>query len=957
MSLTLGLNTALSGLMTSQRGLDVISQNVVNVNTVGYTRKVMNPESKVLAGKGSGVQEGSVTRMVSEGLLKDIRRQQTNTGRLEVEQSYYPRIDDLFGEVADETSVAHRMNDLFSAFQTLSSGSNKPAVQWSTMQSAQDVADQLGNMTRSLQDFRVQADREIEDSVGAINESLNNIHDLNQKIVKNAAVSSGTTDLEDKRDLELTKLAKQLDIQYYKRADGALTIYSSSGQMLLDNQPQPLSYTSSSTTATWMTAAGGQFSKLTVEGGSQDFGPEITGGKLRALLDMRDTTLPNLQANLDEMADKLKDTLNLAHNRGTSLPNMSSRYEGTRTFAKQGDIVDTQLVDPDTAMTFYYGASSITSGAGGGGGAGFSDISIAADATNPWRVQFASGLPAAAGPFDAVNFAPGKVFSINGAENARNNGTYRVVSYTDASTITVEKVNPTQTIQLNGTDDVVLATFDASGNQLKQTTLRSIMDDDLSSATSYDPTDSTTYGTGRSKKDFEDKDPNGPWTINEVSGHVEAWLRSQGYSNASVNLDADGKMIVDTGDATVALAFRDQASSTLGADQSDATIHFDVDGDGTRDQTIKGFSNFFGLNDLYENPNQSAIFDSNVQPKSFTTPANRDLRLFDSTGKIGNTISIPKGATLDTIAAAINNQTRTNESTTLDTTAWTLTSDATITVSDASGSVATVTLLAGAHSLEEIAGLLTQSSLTGSVVQDGSSSRLRLTDSRGAALNVSISGGAIAGSTMSLGETLDMSQSNRIQASVEPEGSGYRLRIRQTEGGELFVSSTLIAGQNLLSDLGLEQAATGTASNMAVREDIRTAPEKISRGAMQWNADLSRYYLSEGDNTVALQMSTAMSSKTDLDSAGAIAKGKYTFAEYAAATISVLATSSNNSKDQMDYQTSLNASLDFQNASFSGVNIDEEISAMMDYQQAYAASAKVITVMQDMLETLTSMIR
>lgn len=940
MSLTLGLNTALSGLLTSQRGLDVISQNVTNMNTKGYTRKVMNAESKVLAGRGAGVQEGSVTRMVNEGLLKDIRRQNTNTGKLEVEQNYFPRIDDLFGEVADNTSVAHQINNLFSAFQTLSGSVNKPATQWSTMQNGQDVANVLSTMTTSLQDMRVEADRDIEQAVSQINELLTNIHDLNMKIVKNGAVSSGTADLEDKRDTAMTDLAKLVDVQYFQRSDGSMTIYSTSGQMLLDNQPQLLSYSASSTTDTWMTAASGQFNEITVDGGSQDFGPEIVGGKLRALLDVRDKTIPNLQGNLDELASQVKDALNLAHNRGTSLPNVSSRYDGTRVFAKQGNVIPNAA---DTSAIFYKGGSTVTPGT-------YTSLAITANAANPWQTDF---TVSAGAPFTAAAYPAGTVFSIDSAEDSANNGTYRVVSRNSNTSITVEKVNVRQTMQLQGTGDVVLATFDGLGNQLKQTTLNTIMQTNYSG--SYT---AATVGTGRSLSDFQAKGDHDQWAINEVSAHVEAWLSSQGYTNASVNLDADGKMVVNVGDSTVSLAFRDQGSSTDGATASDATISFDVNGDGATDETVKGFSNFFGLNDFYVNSSQQAILDSKIQPNTYTTTANRDLALYDSTGKLGNTITVAKGASLQTIADAINAQTSTNESAALSNTSWTLTSPATVTVSDASGSLMTVTLPAGTHTLAELAGTLTQGSVTGSVIQDGSSSRLRLTDSRGLPLTVSIAGGTISGSSMSLSQTLEMTQTQRIEASVVPEGSGFRLRIRQTLGGEVYASSTLDAqNKNLLSDLGLEHSATGTASDLSVRTDIQTAPEKISRGVMQWNADVNRYYLSEGDNTSALEMAQVMNSKANMDSAGSIYAGKYSFAEYASATISVVAQASNSSKNQLEYQTTLNASLDFQNASYSGVNLDEEISSMMDFQQAYSASAKVITVLQEMLETLNSMIR
>lgn len=940
MSLTLGLNTALSGLITSQRGLDVISQNVVNLNTVGYTRKVMNPESRVVSGQGAGVQEGSVTRMVSEGLLKDIRAQQTVTGQLEVEQDYYPRIDDLFGEVGDSTSVAHKMNDLFSAFQTLSGEVNKPSTQWAAVQSAQNATDTLSSMTTSLQNMRLQADADIESTVSQINELLTTVNDLNQKIVKNSAVSTGTSDLEDKRDKALTDLSKLVDIQYFKRNDGAVTIYSSSGQMLLDNQPMTLSYASTSVTDSWMNAASGQFGKITISGGTTDFASQITGGKLRGLLDVRDKTIPDLQANLDELTQQLSQTLNQIHNRGTSLPNVSSRYQGTRVFAQQGNVVPTT---GEAGSVFYKGSTAISA-------ATYGTLSFAANATNPWQttITASSGTPFAAG-----TFAVGQTFSIGGSTTSANDGTYKVVGYNSANQIVVEKANPRQTMQLQNSDDVVLATFDSLGNQLQQTTLNTIMQSDYSSAYT-----AATTGAGRSLSDFQAKNDHDQWSIGEVSAHMEGWLRSQGYSNASVNLDSDGKMVVDLGDASTSLVFRDQSSSAAGGTAADATINFDVNGDGAMDQQVKGFSSFFGLNDLYVNSAPAMIQDSAVQPDTFKLATTRDLTLYDTSGKLGNTVTLPQGATLQQIADAINRQSQTNDSAALNVTSWNLTTPATINISDASGALFSVPLGAGVHSLEEIAGKLTQAPVSAQVVQDGSATRLRLVDSRGTPLTVSIDGGNIMGSSLNLNDTLAMTPTQRVQASVVPEGSGYRLRVRQTTGDTLYLSSTQDGrGQNLLSDLTMANAATGSAGSTEVRSDLQTAPAKLSRGTMQWNADTSRYYISEGDNTTTLQIVDAMNSKTSMDTAGSIHSGKYSFAEYAAAAIGVVATNASNSKSQMSYQTTLNSSLDFQNSAYSGVNLDEEISSLMDYQQAYSAAAKVITTLQDMLETLTSMIR
>jgi flagellar hook-associated protein 1 FlgK len=934
MSLTLGLNTALSGLLTSQRGLDVIAQNVTNVNTVGYTRKVMNQESRIVAGVGAGVQEGNITRMVNEGLLKDIRRQTSNLAQLKAEQSMYPRIDDLFGEVQDDSSIAHKLNSLNEVFEQLSTQANKAALQWTTVQSAQDVTDSLRNMSSQLQNLRLQSDQEIERIVGLINQKLTDIHDLNQKIVKNSAIATGTADLEDQRDVALTELSKYIDIQYFKRQDNSVSVFTNSGEMLLDNQPQFISYSASTISTAWMTSAGGQFGKITAAGSGVDLTEDITSGEIRAYIKMRDEVIPKAQATIDELTKQMVGTINQVHNRGSSLPNVTHTYTGTRTFASQGDIVTDGA---DAGVTLYsagapvvHGGLAISAGSGG----------------YPWQAT----MTATNGVFTAAAFPAGTVFTLDGANNSRNSGTYRVVSRTDNFNVVVEKVNPRQTMQLQNTDDVVLGLFNTSGDQIANTTLNTIMQTD------YSGTYGGTPGTGRSIEDFTAKTSRGDWSINEVSSHIESWLKSQGYTNASVNLDSNGHMVMSVGDTTVSLVFRDQATSTLGDDQTDATIAFDVNGDGNADQTVSGFSNFFGLNDFFVREGQNSIYDSDIQALTYRTSTQRDLSLYDGAGKVGPTFSIAANSSLDNIADKINQYGKTTDSTGLTTTSWTMTSNATFTVSDPSGTLFTTTAAAGTVTLEQLAGVLNQGSVTAAVVMDGGVKRLRLTDARGEELTVSVNGGNLSNGD-TLGDTLDMEKRQTIYAAVVPDGSGQRLRIIHSDNKEIFLSSTTVGGKSLLTDLNLEAAATTASANVAVRTALVNAPEMVSRGAMQWNTDLNEYFVSEGDNQTALQLASAVTSKVSFDSAGGLYAGRFTFSEYAASAISVVAGDSSHSKDLLTYQTTLNQSLDFQYTSFSGVNLDEEVSSMVDYQQAYTAAARVISAIQEMLQVLTSIVQ
>ena len=66
MTLGLSLSTAVSGLSTAQAGLNVISSNIANVNTEGYTRKIFEPSSRILGGTGAGVELGRVVGTESE---------------------------------------------------------------------------------------------------------------------------------------------------------------------------------------------------------------------------------------------------------------------------------------------------------------------------------------------------------------------------------------------------------------------------------------------------------------------------------------------------------------------------------------------------------------------------------------------------------------------------------------------------------------------------------------------------------------------------------------------------------------------------------------------------------------------------------------------------------------------------------------------------------------------------
>ena len=330
MTLNLALTSAISGLSTAQGGLDVVSNNIANVNTAGYTRKIFNPESIVLAGQGAGVQVGDITNNVDQNLLKDARTQNSSTGLLQTLSTYYQRVQDTFGTTGGQTSLSNQINSLQQEFTTLTTSPETASQQLAAVQAGVDVANNLSSMSQTVQTLRLNADRDIASSVTQMNNDLNTVATLNDQIALGTATGKSTADLEDKRDVALNDLSNLIDIRYFQNANGTVTVYTSDGTTLVDNAAVKMSHVSLSQVSPSSTYANGDFNGILA--GVRDITNSIQSGKIKALIDMRDSTLPDMQAQLDQLTASMQSQVNQVHNRGTAFPDVVNNITGTRTF-------------------------------------------------------------------------------------------------------------------------------------------------------------------------------------------------------------------------------------------------------------------------------------------------------------------------------------------------------------------------------------------------------------------------------------------------------------------------------------------------------------------------------------------------------------------------------------------------------------------------------------------------
>ncbi len=815
MSLTLGFQSAISGLLTAQRGIDVISRNIANVNTEGYNRKILSPESKVLGGYGAGVQVGDVTRIIDEKLMKSLRLETGRTAHQETATSYYTRLQDLFGTPADNTSISHLVADFSTVIETLAQYPDKPLNQAMAVRSANDLALRLNYLSEEVQSLRLQADAEIASAVEDVNNQLDRIDDLNAQIMGAMARGADSTELMDQRDLSLNTLSEYMDINYYTRADGSVTIYSGSGLLLLSDEPQHLSHVPTTDGDASM-----EMYSVTVAGASRTL--EFGSGKMAAMMEMRDKLLPGLHSSLDEMSSQLKETMNQIHNRGAGYPSLIQTMEGSRTFidsANQtirmsGGDVSIALFDSSGNAAFRTSLNTLMEGAGGALNGPWT-IDAVASAIEGW-LQDPAG-PNLAGATAAIDPATGK-FDIR-----LNDTTYGLAFRDQHTDVHDGAAFASSTAAVAGANDTLTFTDDTG----------------VLGAVAITAGDSLQTIAGK---------------INAAAiGVTASVIQVDGSYRLRVANDGGRDMLVADGGAGLKTTLGLLPSGSAAA--ADVTIDFNVDGDAgpTYEETRNGFSYFFGLNDMFTAADARDIHQSKVVADTWRVPSNSTIEIRDSSGLMA-AVNLSAGWTLDQVASAVD---------------------------------------------------------------------------------AAFPGGEVAASTVY-------------------DGGGYRLRLRHKAGGEMAISQT--AG-DLVGNLSLAPAAVRTAEKLAVRGDILQSPELLSRGAMQFDANKGKFYLSPGDASVAKDYAKLLADPTSFRRAGDVFDVTVTFAEYAATIISTSSSRAAAAESKLSYHQALKGTLEDKIRSDGGVNLDEELSQLMVYQQAYAASARVITASKELFDVLNSIIR
>ena len=352
MSLSLALNTALNGLKTSQNAINTTADNIANIDTEGYSRKVYSQTSVVLqTGLTIGAKTTVNQRQVDEVLAKQLATESGILQDLDVQSYYLKLIQAQMGTPTASSSLGHNIANIQSALESLGIETDKINAQSTAVDAIQAALEQIRALSDSIQATRLEADQALGSLADEATQILSELDALNTHIVRVDTVGSTSSDgLKDRRDTLISRLTEIMDIQTYQRSTGETVILTASGKPLLDNEARVISHTPVSATGSLISYSGGQINGFYA--GSFDITNEIKSGEAAGLITLRDTTLTEMQNALDELSSELTGMLNKAYNSGTNYPNMTYQSEGTRTFI-DSSVQNISITNGDVKLVIF----------------------------------------------------------------------------------------------------------------------------------------------------------------------------------------------------------------------------------------------------------------------------------------------------------------------------------------------------------------------------------------------------------------------------------------------------------------------------------------------------------------------------------------------------------------------------------------------------------------------------
>jgi flagellar hook-associated protein 1 FlgK len=361
MSLSSALSITMTGLQANQAALSIVSSNVGNAQTPGYVTRKLNQVQVVASETGSSVRIAGVDRTLDSYVQSQLRTETSGGAYADQIASVLQQLQSIYGTPGQAGTLESAFSNFTSALQALSANSGTQAAQVSVLSAAQNLASQLNVTTTGIQTLRSNAEQDISNAVTEANNALSLIAKINLQLRGLSQTDNQAATLMDQRDSAINSLSKLMDVRVTIDQNNQASLYTNAGIQIVGTEAAQLVFNSSGTlnaTSFWnanpsQSGAGALLIRFP-NGSNMDLiaNNGITSGRIAADLKLRDSTLVQAQAQLDQMAVTLSTALSNKTTAGTAVTSGAQKgFDLDLSGLQTGNTINVTYTDAATNTT------------------------------------------------------------------------------------------------------------------------------------------------------------------------------------------------------------------------------------------------------------------------------------------------------------------------------------------------------------------------------------------------------------------------------------------------------------------------------------------------------------------------------------------------------------------------------------------------------------------------------
>jgi flagellar hook-associated protein 1 FlgK len=315
-----GIEIGKRSLITHTQGVSTVGHNISNADVEGYSRQrvemnafpplyfpgLNREETPGQIGQGVIVQR--IERIKDMILEKRIVDEANSLGYWESRDHFILMLEQVYNEPM-ELSVRGYLDEFWKAWQELSLHPAERSSREAVLKRGESLIDRIHDMYGRLRGIRDMLEDDVQASVKQVNDILRDIAALNEEIVKVEAVGDNPNDLLDRRDLLVQELSTYADITINTRDPDEYSVYIGALHVVQGKQYEQLTLTPDPLNE--------GYSRVVWKGTDEDV--FFRGGKLAALLELRDADVRGEIQKLDLMTMNFIDLVNEIHSRAYGL--------------------------------------------------------------------------------------------------------------------------------------------------------------------------------------------------------------------------------------------------------------------------------------------------------------------------------------------------------------------------------------------------------------------------------------------------------------------------------------------------------------------------------------------------------------------------------------------------------------------------------------------------------------